>query len=54
MEFSVNTAGEVILHRPRPATGLRRPKLDRFDALRGRADVRWRTDDLTKLMRPGD
>ena len=28
--------------------------LDRFDAVRGRADVRWRTGDLMKLLRAGD
>jgi antitoxin PrlF len=42
------------LHRPRPAKGLRRPQPDRFDAVRGRADVRWRTDELMKLLRTDD
>jgi antitoxin PrlF len=54
VQFSVNAAGEVVLHRPRPAKGLRRPKLDRFEVVRGRADVRWRTDDLMKLLRSDD
>ena len=54
VQFSVNTAGEVVLHRPRPAKGLRHPKPDRFDAVRGRADVRWRTDDLMTLLRLED
>jgi antitoxin PrlF len=52
--FSVNDAGEVVLHRPRPAKGARRPLRDRFDAVRGRADVRWRTDELMKLLRADD
>ena len=54
VEFSVNAAGEVVIHRPRPAKGTRRPPQDRFDAVRGRADVRWRTDDLMKLLRAED
>jgi AbrB family looped-hinge helix DNA binding protein len=54
VEFSVNAAGEVVLHRPRPAKGVRgRPK-DRFDAVRGIADVRWQTDELMKLLRADD
>jgi antitoxin PrlF len=52
--FSVNDAGEVVLHRPRPAKGARRALRDRFDAVRGRADVRWRTDELMKLLRADD
>ena len=54
VEFSVNAAGEVVLHRPRLAKGGRRPRPDRFDAVRGSADVRWRTDDLMKLLRADD
>lgn len=53
VEFSVNAAGEVVLHRPRPAKGARR-RLDRFAAVRGSADVRWQTDDLMKLLRTDD
>jgi AbrB family looped-hinge helix DNA binding protein len=54
VQFSVNAAGEVVLHRPRPVKGLRRPKPDRFETVRGRAEVRWRTDDLMKLLRSDD
>jgi antitoxin PrlF len=54
VDFSVNAAGEVVLHRPRPAKGARRPARDRFDAVRGSADVRWRTDELMKLLRADD
>ena len=52
--FSVNAAGEVVLYRPRPAAGTRRAAKDRFDALRGSADVPWRTDELMKLLRSAD
>ena len=54
VEFSVNAAGEVVLHRPRPAKGPRRRPVDRFDAVRGSADVRWKTDELMKLLRADD
>ena len=54
VEFSVNAAGEVVLHPPRPAEFARSPTRDRFDAVRGRADVPWRTDALMKLFRADD
>jgi bifunctional DNA-binding transcriptional regulator/antitoxin component of YhaV-PrlF toxin-antitoxin module len=54
VQFSVNSAGEVVLHRPIPAKGLRRPKPDRFETVHGRANVRWRTADLMKLLRSDD
>jgi AbrB family looped-hinge helix DNA binding protein len=54
VEFSMNAAGEVVLHPPRPARGARRHAPDRFEAVRGRADVRWRTDELMKLLRADD
>jgi antitoxin PrlF len=54
VQFSVNAGGEVVLHRPRPTTGLGGPLPDRFDAVRGRADVRWQTDELMKLLRADD
>lgn len=54
IEFSLNAAGEVVLQQARPAQGRRRQPVDRFDAVRGRADVRWRTDALMKLLRADD
>ncbi len=55
VQFSVNPAGEVVLHRPQPASGARRRgPPDRFEAVRGRADLPWRTDDLMKLLRADD
>lgn len=54
VEFSVNAAGEVVLHPAPPARRTRRPAPDRFEAVRGRADVHWRTDDLMKLLRADD
>jgi hypothetical protein len=48
VEFAVNREGEVVIHRvgARPSR-----KRDRFEAARGKADVKWRTDDLMTLLR---
>lgn len=54
VEFSVNAGGEVVLHPSRLSKGHRGVPKDRFDAVRGGADVRWRTDELMKLLRPDD
>ena len=54
VEFSVNVAGEVVLHLVLPAGHARNPTRDRFDAVRGRADMPWRTDALMKLLRADD
>lgn len=54
VEFSVNAAGEVVLQPPEPGKGQKAPTQDRFDAVRGRADVRWRTEDLMQLLRPDE
>jgi antitoxin PrlF len=51
VEFSVNAGGEVVLHPPRGSKGRAAARKDRFDAVRGRADIRWRTDELMKLLR---
>ena len=51
VEFAVNPVGEVVLHKARPPKGPRRPRADRFDAVRGKADIEWRTDELMKLLR---
>ncbi len=54
VEFAVNAAGEVVIHPARVARSAGRRKPDRFDAARGKAEVRWRTDDLMKLLRGDD
>ena len=48
VEFVVNREGEVVIHRvgARPSR-----KRDRFESARGKADVKWRTDDLMALLR---
>ncbi len=54
VEFSVNQAGEVVLRRQPAARQSRHSSADRFEAVRGRADVHWRTDALMKLLRADD
>lgn len=48
VEFAVNDRGEVVV-RKAGAAPKRRP--DRFDAARGKADIKWRTDELMALLR---
>ena len=48
VEFAVNRAGEVVIHKAHARVSR---KADRFDAARGKADVKWRTDDLMALLR---
>lgn len=54
VEFSVNAEGEVVLHAARLPKAGRATRKDRFDAVRGRADVPWRTDELMALLRSED
>lgn len=47
--FEVNKDGEVVLRIA--GRTHRKFKRDRFEAARGRADVKYRTDDLMALLR---
>lgn len=51
LAFAVNREGEVVLQKA--DTKLAR-KSDRFEAARGKADVKWRTKDLMALLRGED
>ena len=48
VDFVVNHEGEVVIHR---AKGAEKCKPDRFEAARGKADIKWRTKDLMELLR---
>ncbi|HPG62087.1 MAG TPA: AbrB/MazE/SpoVT family DNA-binding domain-containing protein [Casimicrobium sp.] len=49
VDFAVNALGQVVLL---PATTRSAKKTaDRFEAVRGKATVKWRTDELMKLLR---
>ncbi len=51
VEFEVNQAGEVVV---RKAGACASGKADRFEAARGKADVKWRTEELMVLLRGDD
>ncbi len=53
VDFAVNRDGQVVLHKAAETKGKKAAKLqsDRFDAVRGKADVKWRTQDLMALLR---
>ena len=48
VDFAVNRQGEVVIHKVGARPG-RKP--DRFEAARGKADIKWRTADLMALLR---
>ncbi len=48
VEFDVNHEGQVVVLK---ANARRARKQDRFDAAVGKAQVKWRTDDLMALLR---
>jgi AbrB family looped-hinge helix DNA binding protein len=48
VEFAVTDDGQVVMHKA--GAGLP-DELDRFDRATGCADIRWRTDELMKLLR---
>ena len=48
VQLAVNREGDVVIHKV-GACASRKP--DRFEAARGKADVKWRTDDLMALLR---
>ena len=50
VDFSVNREGEVVLQRAKRAPA-RKGAGGRFAAVRGRAEVKWRTRDLMRLLR---
>ena len=51
VDFAVNREGDVVIRKvgARPS---RRP--DRFETARGKADVKWCTDELMSLLRGED
>lgn len=48
VEFVLNASGEVVLRK----AGRRKPAhRDRFEAARGKAQVKWRSEELMALLR---
>jgi AbrB family looped-hinge helix DNA binding protein len=51
VNFDVNREGQVIVQRAGSRPARRR---DRFESARGKATVKWRTDELMALLRATD
>ena len=51
VDFAVNREGQVVVSKAgaKPAS-----KRDRFESARGKAQVKWRTDELMALLRGKD
>ena len=49
--FDVNEAGEVVLRKAEVTNQASAPRADRFEAARGKADIKWRTEDLMAQLR---
>lgn len=48
LEFLVNTEGQIVLQKIKTKSAA---KKDRFETARGKAQIKWRTDDLMRLLR---
>lgn len=51
VNFDVNRDGQIIVRKEGPGQG---PKRDRFESVRGKAQVKWKTDELMALLRGDD
>ena len=55
VRFALSGNGQVLIEPANaPINGVPPQVNDRFEAARGKADIRWRTDDLMKLLRADD
>lgn len=50
VEFAINNQGQVILQKIKKSQSGKHQK-DRFDLARGKAEIKWKTDDLMSLLR---
>lgn len=48
VEFNVNREGQVVVNKAMTKAAVRK---NRFEAVRGKAQVKWRTDELMALLR---
>lgn len=51
VDFAINRDGQVVLQKAEASRGTAACRADRFEAARGKADVKWRTKDLMALLR---
>jgi len=56
VEFGVNPQGQIVVHKAgsRSIGKVQGTQRDRFEAARGKAQVKWRTDELMALLRGAD
>ena len=47
LDFSINCDGKIVIRRVKPRT---EESNSRFEAVRGKADVMWRTKELMTLL----
>jgi AbrB family looped-hinge helix DNA binding protein len=52
IDFKVNSDGELVLKAFKPADPTK--IYDRFEEVRGKATIKWRTDELMQLLRGDD
>ena len=48
IDFAIDGNGDVVIHKV-GARASRKP--DRFEKARGKADIKWQTDDLMAMLR---
>lgn len=51
VDFEVDDKGRIVIRKARTKAATRRRAHDRFDRVRGRATIKWKTDDLMALLR---
>ncbi|MBO9646360.1 MAG: type II toxin-antitoxin system PrlF family antitoxin [Pseudacidovorax sp.] len=51
VDFAINRDGQVVLQKAEASRSTAARRADRFEAARGKADVKWRTKDLMALLR---
>lgn len=51
VEFAVNGAGEIVIRKHGRKPAAKNQPTNRFEALRGSAQIKWDTDELMKLLR---
>ena len=51
VEFEISALGQVVVQKAVARSGAHR---NRFEAVRGKAQIKWKTDDLMALLRGND
>lgn len=51
VDFDVDNLGHIIIRKAGARIGRKPRGKDRFDSARGRATVKWKTDELMALLR---